>query len=227
MSVLLSRTWSGALPAEQFHGTASCWLPPSCPDGPQAVMDARSILIDTHLPSAICLCQRRQAWTGRESWDGLFSWRGRGCFGLGGAHRAARVRRLERLEGLEDSLLQADRPRGKKDAFRAMVLQVVAGSTNQTRGEEISVKRTNCWRVGDGARCPSGMLVLILCRPWWNDKRKSGMFLPCLSQKLLCSSVPSRWALLFPALPSLPSKADCAFRAPVGVWRGRSRPDSI
>lgn len=80
----------------------------------------------------------------------FFFGRERGCFGLGGAHRAARVRRLERLERLEDSLLQADRSRGKKDAFRAMVLQVVAGSTNQTRVEEMFVKRTNCWRVGDG-----------------------------------------------------------------------------
>lgn len=49
--VVVKDVVEGALPAEQFHGTPSCWLPPSCPDGPQAVLDARSISIDTHLPS--------------------------------------------------------------------------------------------------------------------------------------------------------------------------------
>lgn len=129
---------------------------------------------------------------------------------LGGAHRAARVRRLERLERLErlqDALLQADRSRGKKNAFRAMVLQAVAGNTNQTRGEEMFVKRTNCWRVGDGcevrgARCPSGMLLVDL--GWRNDKR---------IQKIALLSIPSRCR---------PPKPICAFRVPVGVWeRGR------
>lgn len=149
VSVLLSRTWS----RERYqlssstgrrrvgcHQAAQTGRKPSWTPGP-----SRSTPI-CHLSLSAPTSIDGQS-PGMAS---FFLGRERGCFGLGGAHRAARVRRLERLERLEDSLLQADRSRGKKDAFRAMVLQVVAGSTNQTRVEEMFVKRTNCWRVGDG-----------------------------------------------------------------------------
>lgn len=69
-----------------------------------------------------------------------------------------------------------------------------------------------------GARCPSGMLLLrerSICPPWWNDKRKSGMFFSMPFRKFLCSSVPSRWALLFP--PIVPSEFQLVFGSEVAT----------
>lgn len=144
MSVLLSRTWSG----ERYqlssstgrrrvgcHQAAQTGRKPSWTPGPSRSTPICHLSLSA--PTSI---------DGQSPGMASFFLGGRG----GALVSVALTGRLERLERLEDSLLQADRSRGKKDAFRAMVLQVVAGSTNQTRVEEMFVKRTNCWRVGDG-----------------------------------------------------------------------------